>query len=328
MPVLEWGNVPNRPDAETFSLAPESNESQVETRTAVIPVALTEPESKPAAEPPAAVEAPKRSTLVPRDPGDQFALAAAGITGFGLVLSVVPYGHIGTVLCATVGVIVGLLGLLAADRSRRWTAVSAGVAAVVLSVVCLAPDWLGLRPWGDDSPSAAIPVGQIRSVARDGSGAAAPAGEWVDASRAAWRQDDVEVSATAFIGPVELVGPKGQKKWTKERYLVITVRIGNKGAERKISVSAWPTVDGSAPQATADGTPLTVPTFDSGWTAASTASGAAVFPGKSHTQVLIYSVPPKGDVSLTIPAAGIGSRDPAKLLIPRPAASPSGRPGR
>jgi hypothetical protein len=327
MPVLEWGNVPNRPDAEIFSLAPESNESQVETRTAVIPVALTEPESKPAVEPPPA-EVPTRSPLVPRDPGDQFALAAAALTGFGLVASLVPYGRFATVFFAGAGILVALLGILAADRSRRWAAVAASGSALVLAVVCLAPGWLGLRPWWDTPTIEDEPAGQIRAVSRSGSGAAPAPGEWLDATQSVWRQDDVDVAVSSAVGPVEVVNAKGQKKWTRERYLQVTVKASNKGAERRLQVSAWPLADGSTIQATADGVPLTPPKFETGWSPVVVPAAAGVYPGKSHTQVFVFTVPASGDIQLTIPAAGIDARDAAKILIPRTAYAPAGRPRR
>jgi hypothetical protein len=326
MPVLEWGDVPNRPDADTFSIAPESNESQVETRTAVALVTPTVAESKTAAESPPAVEVPKRSPLVPRDPGNQFALAAAALTGLGLVASLVPYGRAATVLLAGVGVLVGVLGILAADRSRRWAATAAGGSAVVLAVVCFAPDWLGLRPWWDAAAVEDETAGQIRAVSRSGGGAAAASGEWVDASQSGWRQDDVQVAVSALVGPVEVVNAKGQKKWTREKYLQVTVKVSNKGVERRLQVSAWPLADGSTIQATADGIPMTAPKFESGWSPVNLPAAAGVFPGKSHTQVFAYALPAAGDVQLTIPAAGIDAHDAAKILIPRTAYASVGRP--
>src|SRR5262245_61159723 len=114
MRVLEWGNVPNRDEPETFPLAPDGPEPAAETRAAATTPAPTRPEpaaapSAPQAAPtppsvPAVADVPRRSRLIPRDPGDQFALAAAGLTGLGLVATTIPYGRAGTVLFAGLGV--------------------------------------------------------------------------------------------------------------------------------------------------------------------------------------------------------------------------------
>jgi hypothetical protein len=327
--VLEWGTVPNRPDSESLLSLPESIEVPEATQPAVKSIAPTQPEPvAPAVTPQVKLEPVKRSSLVPRDPGNQFALAAAALTGLGLVATVVPYGRYATILLAGLGILTGLLGLLAADRSRRWALASAVGSALVLAVVCLAPGLLGLRPWWEVAPIDDDTAGQIRAVSRSGGGAAAAADEWVDASQSVWRQDDVQVAVSATVGPVELVGPKGQKKWTREKYLQITVKIANEGVERRLAVSGWPLADGSMPQAAADGMPLTAPKFESGWSPVTVPTAAGVYPGKSHTQVFVYAVPAAGDVLLSIPALGIGSQADAKLRLPRSAFAPAGKPRR
>jgi hypothetical protein len=329
LPVLEWGTVPNRPDSEIRLANSESIEVPEATQPAVKSIAPTQPEPvAPAATPPVKLEPVKRSSLVPRDPGNQFALAAAALTGLGLVATVVPYGRFAAILLIGLGILTGLLGLLAADRSRRWALASAVGSILVLAVACLAPGWLGMRPWWEVAPIDDDTAGRIRAVSRSGGGAAAAADEWVDASLSVWRQDDVQVAASATVGPLELVGPKGQKKWTREKCLQITVKVANEGVERRIAVSGWPLADGSAPRATADGTPLTSPKFESGWSPVTEPTAAGVYPGKSHTQVFVYTVPAVGDVLLTIPAAGIGSQADAKLRIPRTVFAPAGKPRR
>jgi hypothetical protein len=327
--VLEWGTVPNRPDSESLLSLPESIEEPEPTQPAVMSIAPTQREPvTPAATPQAKLEPVKRSSLVPRDPGNQFALAAAALTGLGLVATVVPYGRYATILLTVLGIFTGLLGLLAADRSRRWALASAVGSTIVLAVVCLAPGWLGLRPWWEVAPADDDTAGQIRAVSRSGGGAAAAADEWVDASQSVWRQDDVQVAVSATVGPVELAGPKGQKKWTREKYLQITVKIANEGVERRLAVPGWPLADGSMPQATADGTPLTAPKFESGWSPVNVPTAAGVYPGKSHTQGFVFVIPTAGDVLLTIPAAGIGSLADAKLRLPRSTFAPAGKPHR
>src|SRR5262249_8578603 len=157
-----WGNVPNRKDPDIFQVAPESIETRLETRVTVAPIAPTETEPAPPLALPPAEEAPKRSPLVPRDPGNQLALAAAALVGLGLVATLVPYGRVVTVLFASLGVLIGLFGLIAADRSRRWAAAAAGGSALVLAVVCLAPGWLGIRPWWEAASVDDEPAGQIK----------------------------------------------------------------------------------------------------------------------------------------------------------------------
>src|SRR5207237_8220780 len=64
--------------------------------------------------------------------------------------------------------------------------------------------------------------------------------EWVDGSKASWQQDDVKVSVRfARVEPADLLGPAGQKKVTKEKFMQIGRRVINAGVARSFERQGW-----------------------------------------------------------------------------------------
>lgn len=257
----------------------------------------------------------------PTDPGLPWALAAITLAGVGLAASQLPYGRLLTAGLGGVGLLVALLGVLAAERKKLLPAAACGMGGLAVLLAVAFPGLLGQTGWLPPRVEDTSRV--VLSVGHEG-GDRAPA-EWVDGSRASWQQDDVKVSvihAKTKLEPVELVGPNGQKKVTKDRFLQIGLRVVNAGVARSFEFQGWSASSpaGTAPRLTdSAGKSLSVKRFDPGWEpAAAGPDHKALFPGKQAEYVLVFDPPGKGAeyVRLELPGAAFGGENPVRLQIP------------
>ena len=159
-------------------------------------------------------------------------LVAATLFGVGLVASQFPYGRaIGLGVCG-IGLVLGLLCLLAEGRTRIVAGAAAGLNLLALVLLLFAPSWLGLTPWQSETDPSDQKT--VLAIGRDGQ-SRTPA-DWVDASIASWAFGDIQVTIrSAATGPIELTGPNGLKKITKESYLQIFVEVANVGVDAGLS---------------------------------------------------------------------------------------------
>jgi hypothetical protein len=297
--------------------APAPVYETVAEEEARVPEHPTAPEPDQTPEPtPMADESPAR----PADPVLAPALIAVTFGGVGLLLSQVPYGRFGTLATAGLGLLLGLGCLGFAQRSRVVAAGAAVFNMAILLVIIGFPNWLGLGPWWqpalpDDSKT-------VKAIERGDTGSR-PA-DWVDISTSSWQLDDVRVSVPAVrLEPVELTGPNSRKKWTKENLLQIWVRVKNVGVTRKVDFRGWsatPSAGTAGPRLTdSAGKVLAAKKFDLGWEAPGRPQTAALFPGKSTLQLLVFEAPsPSVDqFRLELPGTAFGSGETVRLLIPR-----------
>jgi hypothetical protein len=250
------------------------------------------------------------------DPALVPALIAITLAGVGLALSQVPYGRFATAGLTGIGFVFGLVSLALVDRKRLIPGLATGVNAAALVMAILLPGWLGLSSWlpvraPDDART-------VRAIGLD-DGVGAPA-EWVDAQKSAWQRDDVRVTITSHtIGPVELIGPKEQRRWTKEKFVQVRVRVDNVGVARSFDVKGW-TASGELAARLTDGAgkALAVKTFADGWEPPGRPTAATLFPGRSFEQLLIFETPANvaGQMRLELPGAAFGGTDSVRLLIP------------
>lgn len=161
--------------------------------------------------------------------------------------------------------------------------------------------------------------------ARTGS-RAAPAGiatpaDWVHAGEAAWGFRDVRVTVHAVaVAPVELVGPKGAKRRTKEQCLRLSVRVSNEGVERRIALTGWAAGAATTGVRLTDpaGTVLPPKAFDQGWEPARPGHVSGLFPGKAAEVPFTFEAPAARVeyLRLELPGAAVGLEEPIRFQIP------------
>jgi len=297
----------------------------------VPPIAVAEPPPKPAQTP-----APARFPLPIEEPaaddarggGDSsfaMALIAIILAGVGLGLSQVPFGRFVTVVLAAIGLVVGGLALLIAERGRLWPAVSTLANAVALLLITLLPSWLGLESWWpapiDDDPN------QVKAVAFEGGKLSQPAadGDWIDASKLSWQRRDVRVTVFEVrIGPVRLKGPKEKLKDTKEKYILIGLRVRNSGVARMFEYRTWnakPATPESPVVKLTDsaGKELKPAVFDDGWDVPGRGESASLRPTMSVDDILVFEAPKEAieHLKLELPFEFGDPAPPVRLLIPK-----------
>jgi hypothetical protein len=264
--------------------------------------------------------APSNTVALPRelDLTLPLALVAVLFGGTSLLISQLPYGRVATLAVAGLGLLMGLGSLLVAEQKRLVPLLAAGLNAVALLLVIALPSWLGLTTWWPTAPPDDSKT--VKAVGYDGS-VPAPA-EWVDISTAAWQRDDVRVAVSALtIGPVELTGPNGKKRATKEKYLQIWLQVSNSGVARKFDFRGW---DATAPQGAprltdSAGKVLAAKTFEPGWEPPGRPQTKALFPGKTADNLLIFE-PPAHTVAhlrLELPGDAFSGTEAVRFLIPR-----------
>lgn len=277
--------------------------------------------------PPVTVLPPARPmpVYVPEKPKPEFSfvlgLIAVIVAGVALAASMIPiYGRIVLTVIAFVGLMLSGVSLLTTEKKYLVPALSAAANGLALLMAVALGRWIGLGPWLPERSQEDPRI--VKAVSYSGE-EAIPA-EWVDISKAAWQQDDVRVTVKASsIAPLELAGPGGKKKWTKEKYLQVWIQIKNSGVARPIEFRGWPLVElpnDPIPQLR-DSTGKTVPLkkFEGEWRPEGRPEPKMLFPGKTSEQLLIFELPePKIDyLQLELPAGAFGGTEPVRLMIPR-----------
>ncbi|HJZ55946.1 MAG TPA: hypothetical protein VKE74_13335 [Gemmataceae bacterium] len=259
----------------------------------------------------------------PAPPGLAGPLVAAIVFGLAILSSQFPYGRFIAPSLASLGLLIGLLGLTSEGRARMVAAAAALLNLIAIGLVFLAPGWLGLEPWRKP----ALPGGpQSPQAVGHGTGITAPA-DWVDASGASWAEGDVRITVrSATVAPIELAGPNGSKRVTKEPCLQILVRLTNEGVERRVELSGWAAGGDGAQLTDATGTALKPKRFEPGWEPAGRTRPAGLFPGKSVEVLLVFEphpgMSPKSkdarpeSLRLQLPGEAVGVPDPARFHIP------------
>ncbi len=246
----------------------------------------------------------------PADVGLVVALGALILVGIAVLASQVPYGRFAAVAIAAVGLVGGLVSLGAEGRAKMAGGLAIGLNLFVLVLVLFLPSWLNLDPWrgpaADDAPKGPFALehgtGTHQSVSPT---------DWIDSGTFSWEFKDVRVTVrSAFVGPVELRGPKDAKKTTKELYFQLLLRVANIGVERQIDLSGWAIGQGADAVRVTDpsGKQLKLATFEDGSLSDRGKAVDRVFPGKTSEVRLIFAAPPaKVDyLRVQLPGAAFG----------------------
>jgi hypothetical protein len=261
---------------------------------------LSEDEEKPAKrKPKPAVAAPpepaaeSEEPAEPTDLGMMFALGALILVGPAVLASQLPFGRVIATVLAAIGLIGGALCLGTEGKARRIAAGAVFLHFVTLVVVVFLPGWLNLDPWSGPPPSDE-PKGPQAAELATGTTVPLTPNNWLDAGRYGWQLRDVRVSARAAVGPIELIGPKGAKRTTKEHYLYLTLQVRNVGFDREIPLSGWAASEGAngVQVIDANGKPLALATFEAGWAPDRARSIGRAMPGQAPEVLLLYVAPP------------------------------------
>jgi len=293
----------------TFAMSDVTNPSRV-----VPPEAK---ESRPAPTP-APVSEPDDDPETATDFGLVVALSALALVGVAVLATLFPFGRFIAGTIAGLGLLGGLASLGAEGRAKAAGGLAAGLHFILLAVVLLAPSWLNLGSWRGNSIEDGPPAPLAFSHANQRTSIA----DWVDASSASWQFKDVRATVrSAIVGPIDLIGPKGAKRASKEQYLQLTLRVANIGVERPLDLSGWAVGQGLEQVQLTDsaGRTLKPALFEEGWLPDSPPSKPTekVFPGKTSEVRLIFSAPqPRIDfLRLVLPGTMFGFEEVVKFQI-------------
>lgn len=281
------------------------------------PSPVLPPDPPPVPRPPVVVSAPADESAAAADFAQVVALGSLLLFGAAMLATLFPYGRAVGLGLAGVGAVAGLVCLVAEGRARLIAAAGAVLNLGTVALLALAPGWLGLDPWqagaADDAPTGPQAIRHDTGIAT--------AADWVDAAEASWGFRDVRVTVhSVALAPVELVGPKGAKRRTKEQYLRLALRVSNEGVERRIELSGWAVGAGTPGVRLTDpaGTPLQPKVFDQGWEPARPGYMSGLFPGKAAEVPFTFEAPAARVeyLRLELPGAAVGLEEPIRFQLP------------
>lgn len=252
------------------------------------------------------------------DFGMVVALSALVLVGIAVLATLFPFGRFIAGGIAGLGLLGGLASLGAEGRAKVAGGLAVGLHLIILVLVLLLPSWLGLGAWrenviedGPPAPLAFSHTNQKTTIA-----------DWVDASSASWQFKDVRVTfRSAVVGPIDLVGPKGAKRTSKDQYLQLTLRVKNNGVERPFDLSGWTVGQGLEQVQLTDSAGRTIKParFEEDWFPDAPPSKPAerLFPGHMSEVRLIFSAPqPRIDfLRLALPGTMFGFEEMVKFQI-------------
>jgi hypothetical protein len=257
---------------------------------------------------------------------DYFGVGSFSLGSYAFLTGALMHERFLTLGLGLAGLLCGVVGLfLSFSKQQVSLLASAGliVSLPPVLVAVLVPDWLGIHLLGNPS----------KSVAPSGIAALGPTGRsdfrrategeeiWVDASQDALHLGDLRLRVcSAVVGLVEFEPNKG-KKTPMMRGLTVGLRLTNAGLTRKISYMGR---GGDSPDAKPilrddNGKSYALKTFSSGWIVKGHANDAAIPPGRSLDDVLVFEPPPATIryLRLELPASAAGVTGKLRMELPR-----------
>jgi hypothetical protein len=257
---------------------------------------------------------------------DNFGVGSFGLGSYAFLVAALTHERFLTLGLGLAGLLCGVVGLYLSLSKRQLSSLASAGLIVSLPPVLVAvfvPDWLGIHLLGNQ-PQSVAPSG-IAALARNGRsdvrGAAEGERIWVDASQDALHLGDFRLRVrSAVVGLVEFEPSKG-KKTPAVRGLTVGLRLTNAGLTRKISYTGW---GGDSPGAKPilrddNGKSYALKTFPPGWIVKGRTNGAAIPPGKSLDDVLVFEPPPATIryLHLELPASAAGVKGKLQMELPR-----------
>lgn len=300
---------------------PDRTGAVAETATHAAAEDVTEPSPVLDDAPPPRVPAPTAASVgaaaaaeVAADTALVVALGGLMLFGLGMVATLLPFGRaVGLGLCV-LGLLAGLAALGGETKARRAGWAAAALNLVAAAVLLFFPAWLGLDPW---FAAAEEPPPEPALVGHGGAeGGGDPKGV-IPAERASWAHDDLRVTVRpTVVGPVELVGPDGAKKKSRESVLLVTVRLTNTGAKRAVPLSGWAAGEGAGLRLTdPSGKALARKTFEPGWRPAGPPKTAALAPGNPLDLPFAFEPPAGRTESLRLVLDGAALDEPGAITF-------------
>jgi hypothetical protein len=260
-------------------------------------------------------------TPQPRRPVDRAGLASLLIGGLALPAASLSWLCYPATALALVGGGLGIAGLVrACKRQARFLWPAVGLGACLLALLLAAwPDSRSKADTTDPDAPQVVRLYQKSPTERN----ITVSESWVDASREAAQQSGVRVKVLgAMIQRVPLVDRQGRRLWSKERGLLVHLRISNMALDRPVQYGDW-----SAP-ATAGDQPALVDqlgrayksrTFGPDLTVIGKGRRTGLAPGKWTDDVLVFFPPPPDVVflRLSLPASTFGGKGLVRLQVPR-----------
>ncbi len=231
-----------------------------------------------------------------------------------------------TLVLGLLGLILGVVGFVRGSASGRVLLSGTGIlVSLAAAIAALAlPEWLGLDPlWSRPRGPQRTPDIAI-SLSGEGGQRPVTAGEpvWVDASRDALIHGGIRLRvSSATVGSVAFEPVQG-KQPPRDRSLVLGLRVTNSGIAGKVNYRGWATNSLSQERPVLrDDQGRTYPekTFDFAWVIKGRASAAAIPPGKTLDDVLIFEAPPTTItyLRLELPGQSLGGEGQLRMEIPR-----------
>jgi len=277
---------------------------------------------------------PEAKSSPKRGPVSRFALTALLTGSVALISASISFLKIPALILGGIGLIVGILGLLAAQgKGKLWSIAgsSANLVAIGLGAVTL------FHGRDDKSENRLTQVPLRNPVAPGHSQENANSEtEWVDAGTNAAQQGDVRVRLISIaIGPVDFKEPPGSagksqgasaksgQKRPREKYLIIKRRISNAVAGRLVEYTGWnhPSPNPEAGLLSlrdAGGKEYALKVFPPGKEVVGQVSRASIPPTKWADDVLVFEAP-TGRVDflrLELPGGIVGNKSHFRLHIP------------
>jgi len=268
-----------------------------------------------------------------RGPVSRFALTALLTGSVALICASISFLKIPAIILGGIGLIVGILGLLAAQgKGKLWSIVGLSANLVAISLGAIA-----LFHRADDPSENRITHVPLRNPMTPASSRENADGEtdWVDAGTNAAQQADVRVRLiSVVVGPVDFkeapgnAGPKGASPKTaskrqREKFLIVKLRISNAGAGRLIEYAGWnhPSPNPEAGLVSlrdAGGKEYSLKVFPPGKEVVGQVSRASIPPTKWADDVLVFEAPTGrvDSLRLELPGGIVGNKSHFRLQIP------------
>jgi hypothetical protein len=286
---------------------------------AIVPVAAPAPALPRPAAVPVTVAAPALPRPAAVAPGNGLGISALVLGCVAVPLAFIPFVSIIGLALAGVGLLFGLLAVLACAFRRGYGmgfALGGAAASGISFAVALTATWASYQwavAWEQQArehvraaQSPAAPVRQAADQVRPAQALAA----WIDAAGGEYTGQGVAVRVTGVeVGRVRM-RQFGQEAESKEVRLVVRLEIRNTDDKRKINQRGWSAslsrVDGPTLQDDLGNQYRRFVSFGAEYDGQ--ADGTSVYPGKAITDVAVFEVPvaAASTLMLELPAEAFG----------------------